>query len=240
MSAQDEYVLVQRIVSVLFQRGHMMTRFTIEYLLGQINQHIERMIDLNDNIERNHLDEQTLLLQQLNEVNERIRMEEREPRYINQPQVQFIYRQGQQGIQGIQGQQGIINMDIDVDTDDGSSQQTELDNNQPFTFHPPINRRLFVDTESTIIPSRNNPVERSKVIARKKLEEPCPSECSICQETPKHKDAVCTECNHYYCKGCWESWMNADGSNKKCPTCRKDMPRITIFKGRAPNRRNIV
>ena len=219
MSAQDEYVLVQRIVSVLFQRGHMMTRFTIEYLLRELNQHIERMINLNDVIERNHLDQQVLLIQQLNEVNDRIRT------------------QGQQVINTNTNTNTNINMDtniiMDVDTDDGSSQQTELDN-EPFTFHPPIYHRLFVS------PVRNNPVERSKVIARRKLEEACPTECSICQETPKHKDAVCTECNHYYCKGCWQSWMNADGSNKKCPTCRKDMPRITIFKGRAPNRRNIV
>jgi len=226
MSAQDEYVLIQRIVSVMFQRGHMMTRFTIEYLLRQLTEHIERMIELNDAIERNHLDDQVLLLQQLNEFNERRRNEQQQ--------------------EVIQQQNLVINMD--VDEDDGSSVQTEL--HEPFTFNPinhinpintinpinhfnpPIYRRLLV--------SRVAPLERSKVIARRKLEEPCPAECSICQETPKYKDAVCTECTHYYCKGCWESWMNTEGSNKKCPTCRKDMPAITIFKGRAPNRRHVV
>jgi hypothetical protein len=237
MSAQDEYVLVQRIVSVFFQRGHMMTRFTIEFLLRELTQHIERMIDLNDVIERNHLDQQVLLIQQLNEVNERMRMQEQQAQQINQNQSQFEFINGQQDINGQQ------NINIDMDVDEGSDlDQSELDQSfiaqpftaQPFTFNPPIYRRLFV------APVNRSSVERSKVIARRRLEEPCPTECSVCQETPKYKDAICTECNHYYCKGCWENWMNAEGSNKKCPTCRKDMPRITSFRGRAPNRRHVV
>jgi Zinc finger, C3HC4 type (RING finger) len=81
--------------------------------------------------------------------------------------------------------------------------------------------------------TRYNPLEKAKVIAKKKLDSNCPSECSVCQETPKYKDAICTECEHYYCKTCWTSWMNAIGSNKKCPTCRKDMPRTTSYKARA-------
>ena len=81
--------------------------------------------------------------------------------------------------------------------------------------------------------TRYNPLEKAKVIAKKKLEEACPTECAICQETPKYKDAVCTECQHYYCKSCWNLWMNAASSNKKCPTCRKDMPRTTSYKARA-------
>jgi Zinc finger, C3HC4 type (RING finger) len=80
---------------------------------------------------------------------------------------------------------------------------------------------------------RYNPLEKAKVIAKKKLDSNCPSECAVCQETPKYKDAICTECEHYYCKTCWTSWMNAIGSNKKCPTCRKDMPRTTSYKARA-------
>ena len=81
--------------------------------------------------------------------------------------------------------------------------------------------------------TRRNPLEKTVVIAKKKLETNCPSECAICQETPKYKDAVCTECDHYYCKSCWTGWMNAERSNKKCPTCRKDMPRTTSYKARA-------
>jgi hypothetical protein len=227
MSAQQEFELVQRIVNVLFQRGHMMTRFTIEYLLRQITEHIERMINLNDDIERNHLNEQVLLLQQLNEINqinERTRIEEQQSQFINN---QYIFPHNTPPQTPIHE---IVNIDMDVD--DGSSFQSELDQSfvyNPPIYNPPIYNRLSVQRD-----------ERSKVIARRKLEEPCPTECSICQETPKYKDAVCTDCIHYYCKGCWESWMNAEGSNKKCPTCRKDMPGITSFKGRAPNRRHVV
>ncbi len=80
---------------------------------------------------------------------------------------------------------------------------------------------------------RNNPLEKSKVVAKKKLEEPCPTECAICQEIPKLKDAVCTDCSHYYCKSCWAGWMNTLGSNRSCPTCRKDMPKTTSYRARA-------
>lgn len=82
-------------------------------------------------------------------------------------------------------------------------------------------------------PTRYNPLEKTKVIAKKKLDEPCPTECAICQETPKYKDAVCTDCIHYYCKTCWSGWMTTTGSNKSCPTCRKDLPRVTSYKARA-------
>jgi hypothetical protein len=34
--------------------------------------------------------------------------------------------------------------------------------------------------------------------------------------------------------------MNAERSNKKCPTCRKDMPRTTSFKARAVRRLIVV
>jgi hypothetical protein len=234
MSAQEEFVLVQRIINVMFQRGHMMTRFTIEHLLRELNVHIERMIQLNDIIERNHLDEQIHLLQDLNQANERTRMQE----HVEQ-QNQFINNQYIFPDPNIPRQENVdMDMDIDVDMDliENSLEQTELD--QSFTINPPIYHRLFVERDISLV-TRNHGV-RSKVIARRKLEEPCPTECSICQETPKYKDAVCTECIHYYCKECWETWMNAEGSNKKCPTCRKDMPIITSFKGRAPNRRHVV
>lgn len=85
-------------------------------------------------------------------------------------------------------------------------------------------------------PTRRNPLEKIKVIAKNKLEEASPNECAICQDTPKFKDAVCTECGHNYCKTCWAGWMNAERSNKACPVCRKEMPRITTFKARASSK----
>ncbi len=83
------------------------------------------------------------------------------------------------------------------------------------------------------LPPRYNPTEKSKVVSQAKLEENCPEDCAICQEQPKVKDSICTECNHWYCKTCWNDWMNSSTGNKKCPTCRKDMPRVTAFKARA-------
>lgn len=228
MSAQEEFLLTQRILNVFFQRGHTMNRFTINYLLQQLNEHIERMIILNNAVERNHVHEQTLLLQQLNEFNDRVTVEERQPQSHIQD---TMIRQFEYINPDINYQEDMQNEHYMAEESERLSEQTDhIYIAEPFTTIPFILNRAI----------RNNPIERSKVIARKKLEEPCPYDCSICQETPKHKDAVCTECNHYYCKGCWESWMNAEGSNKKCPTCRKDMPRITIFKARAPNRRNVV
>ena len=80
--------------------------------------------------------------------------------------------------------------------------------------------------------AHNNPLEKCKAVSKKMLEEKCPSQCAICQDIPKHKDAICTECNHYYCKECWEQWMNTVNGRKYCPTCRKSMPRITSYRAR--------
>lgn len=68
-----------------------------------------------------------------------------------------------------------------------------------------------------------------KVISKKRLEENCQSECVICIDTLKYKNAIRTECNHYYCHECWNQWMKCSTS---CPTCRMDRPRTTRFKGR--------
>jgi hypothetical protein len=100
-----------------------------------------------------------------------------------------------------------------------------------YTVPGPYTAPLY--SNPTTPPSRYNPLEKIKVIAKKKLEEPCPTDCAICQETPKLKDALCTECGHYYCKSCWNTWMDAPTSNKNCPTCRKNMPKTTSYRARA-------
>jgi hypothetical protein len=85
-----------------------------------------------------------------------------------------------------------------------------------------------------------NPKETSKVIPKKKLEELCPEECAICQEIPKYKDCLYTECKHFYCKSCWDSWMNTETSNKTCPNCRVKMPKTTTYRGRGSRRQSII
>jgi hypothetical protein len=78
--------------------------------------------------------------------------------------------------------------------------------------------------------NRKRKVAAVKFISKQLLEENCQSECAICTNTPKHKNAILTECNHTYCHTCWNEWMKR---STNCPTCRMDMPRITSFKGRS-------
>lgn len=76
-------------------------------------------------------------------------------------------------------------------------------------------------------------ISTTRTLSKKDLEDSCPDECAICNETPKFKDVIRTECGHYYCGGCWTSWMNSPNSNKNCPICRKNMPKTTSYKARA-------
>lgn len=161
MSSHQELFEAQQILNTLFHTGHRISRANVDYLMRQLNDHTNRMININHH-----------------NINTAV---------------------------------------IIPDTEEGQISLTG-----------PMTAPLRSNPTH-----RYNPLEKTRIIARKKLEDSCPTECAICQETPKHKDAVLTECNHYYCKGCWQSWMNTERSNKKCPTCRKDMPRITAFKARA-------
>ncbi len=68
---------------------------------------------------------------------------------------------------------------------------------------------------------------QEKVVS--KLEELCPSLCIICQEELQYKNAIVTDCEHYYCKTCWRQWMNTLGSNQCCPTCRNENPKVFHF-----------
>jgi hypothetical protein len=98
---------------------------------------------------------------------------------------------------------------------------------------PQANVVDLTQTPATSPRPRPRLVTTTKVMAKKKLEELCPNECAVCQETPKYKDAVCSDCNHYFCKVCWDTWMNAPSSNLTCPTCRKVRPKTTTYRARA-------
>jgi hypothetical protein len=102
-----------------------------------------------------------------------------------------------------------------------------------------INNNININDNDMLNPRTNRsnkPREKSKAISKNKLEESCPTECAICQETPNYEDAVCTKCNHYYCKKCWDCWMDAPTSNKSCPTCRNDKPQAASFRARASHK----
>jgi hypothetical protein len=115
-----------------------------------------------------------------------------------------------------------IDRDIRLLIDHVNNMTTE----PPVRINQPI-RALTMLTRYNISP---DPIENTEIIDNSVLEEYCPNECVICQEIPKYKDAIRTECNHYYCKTCWESWMNATSTNKNCPTCRKNRPTVSHFK----------
>ncbi len=101
-----------------------------------------------------------------------------------------------------------------------------------------INRQLAtapqVQPAPRIQPSHRKKVAAVKVLSKKGLEESCLSECSICNDRPKYKNALLTECKHYYCRDCWNEWMHYSTT---CPTCRMNTPRTTSFKGRAARKR---
>ena len=50
-------------------------------------------------------------------------------------------------------------------------------------------------------------------------------ECPICMDFIAHDDLVITNCGHYYCKGCLESWKEQEKKNGnntwKCANCNR-------------------
>jgi hypothetical protein len=72
------------------------------------------------------------------------------------------------------------------------------------------------------------------LVLKAKLKTDCPTECAICFETPKHKDALITECNHIFCVKCWYTYESTVHINRilACPMCRKRSPSCKIFKTR--------
>jgi hypothetical protein len=79
---------------------------------------------------------------------------------------------------------------------------------------------------------RRNPLEQYKTIKKADFEAPCIDSCPICLDIHTKGDSLTTECDHEFGKGCYNYWMNSLSSNKKCPTCRKDCPKVTYYKTR--------
>ena len=79
---------------------------------------------------------------------------------------------------------------------------------------------------------RRNPLEKTVTIKKAEFDALCTDSCAICFENHKKGDTVMTECSHQFGKQCYNRWMTSVGSNHKCPTCRKEMPRVTSYKTR--------
>lgn len=77
-----------------------------------------------------------------------------------------------------------------------------------------------------VLPSR----DRKLGVSDDKLNDPCPSVCHICKESPKMKECLLTSCEHYYCKVCWKQWAAAQtSSEKQCAVCKMVSRHVTTF-----------
>ena len=94
---------------------------------------------------------------------------------------------------------------------------------------------MLQDEEPELAPQRIGALNTTtRTIPRAALESNCANACAICIEIPKKIDSLTTECGHEFCKGCYHDWFNSRNGNKCCPTCRKENPKVTIYKARAP------
>lgn len=66
---------------------------------------------------------------------------------------------------------------------------------------------------------------------QKDLDTLCNDACPICMDTHKKGDSLITQCcGKRYGKNCFMEWFSTENSNKKCPMCRQDCIRITMYK----------
>lgn len=54
--------------------------------------------------------------------------------------------------------------------------------------------------------------------------------CPICMDKPSKINSITTECGHEFCKGCYNEYIATANSNKSCPMCRKNDPKITVYR----------
>jgi hypothetical protein len=108
----------------------------------------------------------------------------------------------------------------------------------PWDFHlrpqsPPHRQLTGPLTAPLRDAARRSPLQKTVTISRAAFDTNCAESCSICLATHKKGDSIVTECNHEFGKECFNNWISAPNSNHSCPTCRKSMPRITLFKTRS-------
>ena len=88
---------------------------------------------------------------------------------------------------------------------------------------------------------------KTKAIKASQLEEVMPDVCGICLEEYTRANSVSTCCGHSFCSSCYTSAAEHCAANSqrkdrkmKCPMCRKESPKLTVFRARkAPVRRPV-
>lgn len=78
-------------------------------------------------------------------------------------------------------------------------------------------------------PKSMSVVENIEEIGKEDMEAFCEFECAICCEIHIKKDSLKTDCGHVYGKSCYKRWISTANSNKRCPTCRKLAPTVTVY-----------
>jgi len=108
-------------------------------------------------------------------------------------------------------------------------------------YMPPSPRRQVGPYTAPLRPVvRRNPLEKMVTIKKAEFDAICTDSCSICLEKHIKGDTIMTECNHEFGIQCYNSWMTAPMSNHKCPSCRKETPRVTMYKTRCRKPRPII
>ena len=88
---------------------------------------------------------------------------------------------------------------------------------------------------------------KTKAIKVSQLEEVMPDVCGICLEEYTRANSVSTCCGHNFCVSCYTSAAKHCAANSqredrkmKCPMCRKESPKLTIYRARkTPVRRPV-
>ena len=88
---------------------------------------------------------------------------------------------------------------------------------------------------------------KTKAIKACQLEEVMPDVCGICLEEYTRVNSVSTCCGHSFCSSCYTAAAEHCAANSqrkdrkmKCPMCRKESPKLTLFRARkAPVRRPV-
>ena len=88
--------------------------------------------------------------------------------------------------------------------------------------------------EPVVIPKIPPPL--SKVIRKRDLDVVMGDDCGICLDKETRRNTVSTCCGHHYCKTCFDALVESCREVRvlKCPICRKENPRITLFRARNP------
>lgn len=71
-----------------------------------------------------------------------------------------------------------------------------------------------------------------KTVSKEINDQPCQDACPICMDIHTKSECIKTECEHEFGKRCFQSWMTAATSNKKCPSCRMECSVVTMYKSK--------